>query len=115
MNLFLNWRKRCQDSLLSSALLKNLSRNRSQRVKWPSMGDRNSKFFQQDMVYHRMKNTILSLLTAQRVKLEEPGAINVETMGFTRAFATGFMMELERDAKQALSVAINRKVPLKND
>ncbi|KAI8522480.1 hypothetical protein RHMOL_Rhmol13G0000700 [Rhododendron molle] len=62
-----------------------------------------------------MKNTILSLVTAQRVKLEEPGVINAEILGFTRALGTGFVMELERDAIQALSVAINRKVPLEHD
>lgn len=67
------------------------------------------------MVCRRMKNTILSLVTAQRVKLEEPGVINAEILGFTRALGTGFVMELERDAIQALSVAINRKVPLEHD
>lgn len=39
----------------------------------------------------------------------------LRSWGLQGPLGPGFVMELERDAIQALSVAINRKVPLEHD
>ncbi|KAH7840161.1 hypothetical protein Vadar_013495 [Vaccinium darrowii] len=48
------------------------------RVQWLASRDRNTKFFRQKMAAHRVRNTILSLMDDQGVRLEDPKAIEGE-------------------------------------
>lgn len=52
------------------------------RVTWLTLGDKNTRFFHQKMSSHRVRNTILSLLTDQGIRLETPAHIEKEILGF---------------------------------
>ncbi|KAI8544379.1 hypothetical protein RHMOL_Rhmol08G0292000 [Rhododendron molle] len=51
------------------------------RVQWLALGDKNTKFFHQKMNVHRVKNTILSLVNDQGVRLKDSVAIEEEILG----------------------------------
>lgn len=59
---------------------------------------------------HRVKNTILSLVNDQGVRLEDPVAIEEEILGYyQRLLGSDFMHK--QDASEALSAAMLKKVP----
>ncbi|XP_058189336.1 uncharacterized protein LOC131306921 [Rhododendron vialii] len=51
------------------------------RVNWLALGDKNTKKFHQKMNAHRVRNTILSLVSVQGVTLDNPADIEVEILG----------------------------------
>ncbi|KAH7834595.1 hypothetical protein Vadar_017721 [Vaccinium darrowii] len=80
------------------------------RVHWLALGDKNTKFFHQKMNAHKVRNTILSLVNAQGIRLERPKDIEAEILGYYRNLL-GTEFNLRRDASTELSAAIQRKVP----
>lgn len=66
--------------VLSSA--EEAYKRQKSRVSWLALGDKNTKFFHQKMNAHRLRNTILSLVTNQGVRLEVPSAIEAEILGY---------------------------------
>lgn len=51
-------------------------------VQWLTLGDKNTRFFHQKMVSHRLRNKILSLVDSNGVRLEDPDAIKTEILGY---------------------------------
>lgn len=80
------------------------------RVSWLALGDKNTRFFHQKMNAHRARNTILSLVNDQGVRLEDPIAIEAEILGYYKQLlGTGFAQKWDPNA--ALTAAISHKVP----
>ncbi|KAH7857816.1 hypothetical protein Vadar_016806 [Vaccinium darrowii] len=79
------------------------------RVNWLALGDKNTRFFHQKMNAHRVRNTILSLVNDQGVRLEDPSDIEDEILGYYQGLL-GSEFTQKRDATVELSAAIQHKM-----
>lgn len=80
------------------------------RVNGLALGDKNTKKFHQKMDAHRMRNTTLSLVNSEGIRLEDPVANEGEILGYYQELL-GTKFTHRRDATAALSTAIHSKVP----
>lgn len=79
------------------------------RINWLALGDKNTRFFHQKMNSHRVRNTILSLITDQGVRLENPADIEQEILGFYQKHL-GTASTQRVDAANALTGVIQKTV-----
>lgn len=80
-------------------------------MNWLALGDKKTRFSHQNMNAHRVRNTILSLVNDQGVRLEDPSDIEAEILGYYQGLL-GIEFRQKRDATVELSAAIQHKVPV---
>lgn len=79
------------------------------RVKWLSLGDKNSKYFFHRMCNQRTKHTVLSLDDSNGRKLEDPEAIKEEILGIIR-LCLGILVVIKRMPEMFWSLLFKQRL-----
>lgn len=79
------------------------------RVQWLALGDQNTKFFHLKMKTHCLRNKILSLTIAKRMRLTDSDDVKNEILGYYLGLL-GSPFAQSRSAYQSLRVAIPQRL-----